>query len=796
MSYWKGPGSVTPAMAGLVIAAIFVISAIFLAPAAFDDAPDAVETAETGADAAPAVAGDDEATGPEEADVANAPTETATDAAAGGGRASIEEATQINRERVVNADAEPGNWLAHGRTYSEQRYSPLDQINEDNVGELGLAWSYEMGTHRGLEASPIVVDGYMFLTGNWGVTHALDATTGEELWVFDPEVPGKWGRYGCCDVVNRGVAVWEGKVYVASFDGRLFALDAATGDVIWQVDTINSQPPYTITGAPRVINGKVIIGNGGAELGVRGYFTAYDADTGEQLWRFYTVPGNPDEPVEHPALEAALDTWSMGDDYEGMPWWEVGGGGTTWDSMVYDPELNTMYVGVGNGSPWSRYVRSPGGGDNLYLSSILAVNPDTGELKWHYQTTPGDTWDYTATQHIILADIEIDGEVRKVAMQAPKNGFFYVLDRVTGELISAEKYTVVTWAEGIDMETGRPIENKELSYEDETQIILPSALGGHNWHPMAFNPNTGLVYIPAMETFGIYADSQEVLDFEKNWWNTGMKWADYQAAIDEAAASPEGLPFNKGMLKAWDPVEQREVWAAPLEDHWNGGVLTTAGNLVFQGTGAGRFKAYAADSGEVLLDIDTKTGIMAPPITYMIDGEQYVSVLLGWGGAAITAGDARTAAAATYGNEGRLLVFKLGGTAEMPEVYAKNLDIPEPPTDIQPTAAEVREGGAIFMGKCGLCHGAMAVSPGVIPDLRRMSPPIHANFKEIVLDGMLHANGMASFGDLLTEDELDKIYAYIVTRAREDRKAAMAAEDTAGESVEGAVTEDAAPVRP
>lgn len=764
MSYWKGPGKVTPAMAGLIVAAVFVFSAVVLAPA-------------RGPEPGPA-----EQTPAEPAERPGAASADAGDGAADSGRAPIELATRITKARVVAADNEPQNWLVHGRTYSEQRYSPLDQIKDANVDQLGLAWSYEMYTTRGLEASPIVVDGYMFLTGNWGVTHALDARTGEELWTFDPQVPGEWGRYGCCDVVNRGVAVWQGKVYVASFDGRLHALDAKTGKPIWQVDTINSTPPYTITGAPRVINGKVIIGNGGAELGVRGYFTAYDAETGEQLWRFYTVPGDPSKPVENPHLEAALKTWSMGEGYEGPGWWEIGGGGTTWDSMVYDPELNTLYVGTGNGSPWSRHVRSPGGGDNLYLSSILAVNPDTGELKWHYQTTPGDTWDYTATQHIILADLEIDGKLRKVAMQAPKNGFFYVLDRVTGELISAEPYTALNWATGFDKETGRPIENPDLDYKDKTQIILPGAIGGHNWHPMAFNPKTGLVYIPAMETFGIYADSQEVLEIKPRWWNTGMKWDAYYDEIMKTVEAGGELPYNRGILKAWDPVRQKEVWAVVHKDHWNGGVLTTAGNLVFQGTGDGWFRAYAADTGKKLWEVQTKTGIMAPPVTYAIDGVQYVAVLLGWGGAAITAGDARTAAAARYGNEGRLLVFKLGGTAELPPVTEKNLDIPEPPTDVTLTPAQLRKGGQLFMSACALCHGALAVSPGVIPDLRYMSPATHRNFKAIVGEGLLSHSGMAKFSDLFSDEEIDLIYGYIVERARQDRALAAA---TAAESEDG-----------
>ncbi|MCR9242419.1 MAG: PQQ-dependent dehydrogenase, methanol/ethanol family [Rhodobiaceae bacterium] len=696
-------------------------------------------------------------------EVAEAPAEETPAAPA---EAVARAVVDVDGARIVNADSEPGNWMSHGRTYSEQRYSPLSQINDQNASELGLAWSFNTGTVRGLEATPIVVDEMLFTTGNWGVVHALNAKTGEELWEFDPEVPGEWARYGCCDIVNRGVAVWKGRVYVASFDGRLFALNAEDGSVHWEVNTIPG-PPYTITGAPRIVNGKVIIGNGGAELGVRGYITAYDAETGEQAWRFYTVPGNPADGFEHPELEVAVETW------KGGRWWEIGGGGTAWDSMAYDAELDTLYVGVGNGSPWTREIRSPGGGDNLYLSTILALDPNTGRLKWHYQTTPSDNWDYTATQHIVLAELEIDGKERKVLMQAPKNGFFYVIDRETGELLSADPYITVTWASHVDMETGRPVENPAVGYNIDPQFVFPSANGGHNWHPMAFNPDTGLVYIPTQEIGGIYTLAnqwKEGKEFKvrENWWNTGLDWADYVDVINGLLAEGGELPIDHGYLKAFDPLTGETRWAIEMPSILNGGVLTTAGNLVLQGTADGRFVAYRADTGTELWRANVQTGIVAAPMTYEIDGEQYVAVMAGWGGTALPSGDARTSAAAKYGNDGRLLVFKVNGTEELPELALLDQTIPEQP-EVTATPEQLRNGEVQFMSVCGLCHGALAVSGGVLPDLRRMSPTTREHFDAIVREGMLEENGMPNFGDLLNEQDVQDIYSYIIKRATEDR---------------------------
>jgi len=692
----------------------------------------------------------------------------AVQAKPGGGAATVDGA------RIVAADSEPQNWLSHGRTYGEQRYSPLARINDGNVGELGLAWSYATGTTRGLQASPIVVDGTMYTTGTWSVVYALDAKTGRELWKYDPEVPRAWGRYLCCDAVNRGVAVWKGALYLGTIDGRLVSLDAKTGARRWEVNTIDRTKPYSITGAPRVVKGKVLIGNGGAELGVRGYLSAYDADTGKLVWRFYTVPGNPKDRFEHPELAEAAKTWNG-------EWWVGGGGGTVWDSMAYDPELDTLYVGTGNGSPWARDIRSPGGGDNLYLSSILALDPDTGRLKWHYQTTPADNWDYTATQHIILADLPIGGKTRKVLMQAPKNGFFYVLDRVTGELLSADKYIPATWASHVDMKTGRPVETADANYSKETKLILPAAFGGHNWHPMAFNPKTGLVYIPAMQPVGIYPPSEEFKKTGKYtrrdmFWNPGIDWNSYTDTIYALLAKFGGaLPPDRGFLKAWDPIHKKTVWEIEHPAFWNGGLLTTAGNLLFQGTGDGRFVAYAADTGRILWAVPTMVGIIAPPVTYEVDGEQYVAVMAGYGGAGgVTGGDPRTMASAKYVNDGQVLAFRLGGKSTMPRIAEKNTTIPEPPKS-NATTAQIENGKYRYGGTCMVCHGALVVSGGVVPDLRMLTTEKHSIFKEIVYDGVIHGAGMPRLGDLLTEQDVRDIQAYIISRANEDRAAAAAA---------------------
>lgn len=662
----------------------------------------------------------------------------------------------VDGARIIAADQEPGNWLSHGRTYDEQRFSPLTQINDSNAANLGLEWFYEFDTHRGQEATPVVVDGMMFTTSAWSRVYALDAGSGELLWEFDPKVPPEWAVHACCDVVNRGVAIWQGSVFVGTLDGRLISLDAKTGSVNWTVQTTDRKQPYTITGAPRVVKGKVIIGNGGAEYGVRGYVSAYDAESGAIAWRFYTVPGNPAEPFESAAMETAAATWNG-------EWWNYGGGGTVWDSMAFDPDLNLLYIGVGNGSPWNQQIRSPGGGDNLYLSSIVALNPDNGEYVWHYQTTPAESWDYTATQHMILADLEIEGSQRKVILQAPKNGFFYVLDRQTGELISAEPYVQTTWASHVDPETGRPVEIEGARYNEGPALVLPAPYGGHNWHPMAFSPHTGLIYIPAQDIPFVYG-TDEHFTFTPGLWNVGVNpvYASFPEQTPEMQA--QLLDMVKGQIIAWDPVERREVWRVQHALPWNGGMLATAGNLIFQGNSVGDFAAYRADNGEKLWSTRAQTGIVASPVTYEVDGEQYVSVLAGWGGSLALSGG-EIAAATGQVNISRILTYKLGATGALPAQIPNVLALDPPPRvdDEQQVAA----GKQIFADRCMVCHGDGAVGGGVVPDLRYMDTQKHQMWMGIVIGGLHRDKGMVSFAGTLTAEDALAIQAFVIDRAND-----------------------------
>jgi PQQ-dependent dehydrogenase (methanol/ethanol family) len=659
----------------------------------------------------------------------------------------------LDDARLAAAASDPDDWLAHGRTWSEERFSPLDQIHAGNVAALAPAWVYATGETRGHEATPLVADGVMYVTLPWSIVLALDAATGRELWRHDPGVPRAWGRHACCDVVNRGAALYRGRVYVGTLDGRLVALDAKTGARVFAVDTIDRSQPYTITGAPRVAEGLVFIGNGGGEFGVRGYVSAYDAETGALAWRFYTVPGPPDRPREHPALEIAAQTWPAN------ATWESGLGGTVWDSLAYDPALGLLYVGVGNSNPYNRAIRSPGGGDNLFLASILALRAKTGELVWHYQTTPGENWDYTATQHMILADLEIGGRTRQVLMQAPKNGFFYVLDRATGELLSAEKYAGVSWASHVDLATGRPVETGRAEWKDAPAMVLPGPSGGHNWHPMAWSPQTKLVYIPTQElAYPFFPDPAH--RHRAGAFNTGEDFPALAASVD---GFERALKFcSPTQLTAWDPAAGRRVWQVAHDSEINGGALATAGGLVFHGSGDGALAAYRASDGESLWEAKVGIAVMAPPISYAASGQQYVAVAVGAGGSA-----GLNFAVLDYVNAGYVIAWKLGGTAALPALAKHEpgaVDVP--PTDAAPET--VLRGRGLYAQHCLRCHGLGTKAGGLLPDLRFSSRETHARWNDIVLGGIRADRGMASFADLLGPADAEAIQAYVIAQAHRE----------------------------
>jgi len=656
----------------------------------------------------------------------------------------------VDDARIAAAATDPASWLTHGRTWSEERFSPLEQIDETNVAKLAPAWVYATGETRGHEATPLVADGVMYTTLPWSIVVALDAATGRELWRTDPGVPKAWGRHACCDVVNRGVALYRGRVYVGALDGRLIALDARTGARVWETLTIDRSLPYTITGAPRAAAGLVFIGNGGAEFGVRGYVSAYDADTGALVWRFYTVPGRPGQPRENAALEIAAKTWPADST------WESGLGGTVWDSLAYDPELGLLYVGVGNSSPYDRRVRSPGGGDNLFLASILALRAKTGELVWYYQTTPGEAWDYTATQHMILAELEIGGRERRVLMQAPKNGFFYVLDRATGELLSAEKYASVGWASRVDLATGRPVETGAAEWHEKPALVIPGIAGAHNWHPMAWSPQTRLVYIPTLEmAYPLFPDPG--YRHRPGHFNTSEDLVALARSLDGFERS---LRFcAPTQLTAWDPVAKRRVWQVTHRSEVNGGALATAGNLVFHGSGDGTLAAYRATDGAKLWESSIGIAVMAPPISYRVNGEQYVAVTVGMGGS-----EGLNMTEFDYQNAGYVIAWKLGGKAELPRVEKR----PPGRVQVEPMHAppeRIAQGEALYAQHCFRCHGMGTKSGGELPDLRFASRDTHARWNDIVLSGLRADRGMASFADVLDADGAAAIEAYVIAQA-------------------------------
>lgn len=674
-------------------------------------------------------------------------------------------------DRIVHADAEPQNWLSTGRGYDETHYSPLDQIDASSVGRLKLAWSYDLDTDRGQESTPLAVDGRLYTTSAWSKVQAFDAASGKLLWQFDPKVPGSSAVKACCDVVNRGAAYWDGRVYVGTIDGRLIAIDGRSGKQVWSAQTTDPASNNTITGAPRIVKGRVIIGNGGAELGARGYVTAYDATTGAKVWRFYVVPGDPAKPdgeiSDKPLHDRASKTWAG-------KWWTHaeggGGGGTAWDAMAYDPELDLLYIGTGNASYWNKAYRSPGDGDNLFVASVLALRPETGEYVWHYQETPGDEWDYTSTQNMILATVNVDGRPRKVLMHAPKNGYFYLLDRATGKLLSAKPFIPLTWSSGIDMVTGRAKIVPAARYDKtgKAWVAMPGGIGGHNWQPMSYSAKTNLVYIPVQEVGGLYKPTPDFLRRQVG-TNLGLDLNLMEMPKDPAVLRA-ALALSKAYLMAWNPATQKPVWRASNPGIVNGGVLSTGGNLVFQGDNDGRFNAYDATKGAKLWSFDAQDAVMAAPVTYSLGGKQYVSVVVGFGGAvALVGGESAWGKAGPRHNKSRVLTFALDGTA--PPLPRRQQAPPSPVASVPPVgdATMVEAGRMLYLNTCAVCHGASAKSGGVLPDLRRSGAITDEKaFYAIVGKGVLADRGMVSFARNYSPAQIETIRAYLASRARED----------------------------
>jgi quinohemoprotein ethanol dehydrogenase len=672
---------------------------------------------------------------------------------------------------LAGAARDPDQWPAAGRDSAGTYHSPLQDINTSNASKLGFAWEYKLGTHRGLEATPVVIDGVLYTSGNFGVVYALDAATGTERWVYDPGVDGQAGRYACCDAVNRGVAVWKDRVYVASLDGYLHAIDSSTGKRVWKVDTLPARgpkTPYTITGAPVVAGNLVVIGAGGGDFrGVRGYVAAFDIRTGILQWRFYTVPKDPALGAQdQPHLVEAIKTWDP------RHRWEAGGGGPAWDGISYDPAQKLIYIGTGNAAPYDIKEDGRKGGDNLYTASIIALH-ETGQLAWYYQVVPGDMWDFDSTQKMILADLTVNRKPRKVLMQASKNGFYYVLDRVTGELISAKPFAFANWTKGIDPKSGRPIPNPAVNYDRSPKLIFPWEGGAHSWQPMSFDPRTHRAFIPVMEMGDVQIETSHLPAglVEGQFTSPMVPAEDYDpkalaslyGTLPPLDSLARGLPpaEGRGFLRAWDPAKQRLVWEIPTEAYWNGGVLSTDGGLVVQGDIAGRLNIYSADSGNLLKSVELGSSVMAAPMSYRVGGIQFIAVMAGYGGGQIGAPLPENSAAYRYGNNGRIIALKLGGGSVPmpPDVITQPL--PQPPPR-EGTRAQIDAGEVLFSRFCSRCH---VLGRAVLPDLRRLTPEKHQLFYDIVLKGALAPLGMGRFDDVLGRADAEAIHAYIVDEA-------------------------------
>jgi quinohemoprotein ethanol dehydrogenase len=680
----------------------------------------------------------------------------------------------VDERRIAAADQEPDQWLTPGRDGGGTYYSPLADINDRNVSRLGFAWGYTLGTRRGLEATPVVVDGILYTSGNWGRVYALDAATGREIWTYDPKVDGQYGRHAPSDVVNRGVAVIDGRVYVGALDGFLHALDARTGALVWKVDTLPERTPtsfpYFITGAPLIAGDLIVIGNGGADLaGSRGFITAFDRQTGTLRWRFYVVPRDPAAGKQPEYLQKAVASWDA--DFN----WKDGGGGAAWDGLSYDPALKLIYAGTGNASPY-KVARDPHGRkrDRLYTAAIVAVHAGSGELAWYFQPVNGDGWDYDNAQKMVLADLQVDGRTRQVLMQASKNGFFYVLDRATGEFLSGTPFATVTWTRGLDPVTHRPLPTAAADWTDQPRLVFPGAYGGHNWQPMSYSAKSGLVYIPVIEAPMVYINTaQRPAGYVEYGFNTAIPFADdYDPAaltsllgklppLRSLKGEEKQVTASRGLLRAFDPEHGKIAWEVPSFSMWDGGILSTAGNIVVRGDAAGFLNVYAADSGAPLKQIDVGTSIMAAPMTYRVNGTQYVAVMAGYGGGLISNPFPAGSAAEKYGNAGRIVVFRLdGGATPKPEPLPALAAVNPPPR--AGTDADIARGEILYNRFCARCH---VLGRSVLPDLRRLDPPTHGLFKEIVLQGLYRAKGMARWDDVLTEADAESIHDYLIAQA-------------------------------
>lgn len=666
----------------------------------------------------------------------------------------------VDQQRLGAADQDPGQWMSHGRDWTEQRFSPLNQINDRNVNRLGLAWYAELNTYRGVDATPLEIDGVLYNVSAWDITTAYDATDGKVLWTYDPKIPVEWGRLACCGPVSRGLAAWKGKIYIAALDGRLIALDAKTGKPVWMTQTLEPGQPLSLTGAPRIAAGQVVIGNGGGDFGARGYISAYDAQTGKQTWKFYIVPGDPAKMPEGAASDSvmpmAAKTWTG-------EWWKVGGGGNDWDTIVYDPKLNLVYFGTGNGSPHPEDFRSPQGGDNLFVCSIVAVNAKTGQYVWHYQEVPGEEWDYDCTAPLMLGDLTLHGKKRQVIMHAPKDGFFYVLDRANGKLLSAKGYVPSTWAQRIDMKTGRPVLDAEARVTEKPHLMTPGPGGGHNWNPMSYSPLTGLVYIPTMVQWTVTSQLPAgQFKFQLGRSTLGAAYSNEPELRKQLNKEVEAR--DKGYMLAWDPVNQKEAFRIPYSHPGNGGTMTTAGNLLAEGTIDRTFAIYRADNGKKLWELPVGSVPVAGPISYSVKGRQYIAVNAGWNSAIVhgldEGGKVFSVAPA------RLLVFALDAQGVVLPPAPLAASIPEPPTETQ-SQQQVDAGAGLFSTNCAICHGQNAVGQDV-KDLRHLTPELHAQFNDIVLGGKFKAQGMAPFKDVLTPEQVAAIHAFVIARAQED----------------------------